>query len=59
MPTEKIYNGQWEKRLVEQFKKRDDPEISECESDEGDDVEMDNTRGPNTRMMTCLETLHT
>jgi hypothetical protein len=31
---------------VEQFKKREDSEISECESDdESDDVEMDNT-GP-------------
>jgi hypothetical protein len=29
---------------VEQLKKREDSEISECESDdEGDDVEMDNT----------------
>ena len=43
VPTEKIYDGQWEKSLVEQFKKRDDSEISECESDKGDDVEMDNT----------------
>jgi hypothetical protein len=43
VPTEKIYDGQWEKSLVEQLKKRDDSEISECESDKGDDIEMDNT----------------
>ena len=44
VPTEETYDGEWEKSLVEQFKKREDSEISECESDdEGDDVEMDNT----------------
>ena len=41
---EEILYGEWEKSLVEQFKKWEDFEISECESDdEGDDVEMDNT----------------
>jgi hypothetical protein len=41
---EEIFDGEWEKSLVEQLKKREDFEISECESDdEGDDVEMDNT----------------
>ena len=44
MPTEEIYDGEWEKSLVEQLKNREDSEISEHESDdEGDDVEMDNT----------------
>jgi hypothetical protein len=43
VPTEETYDGEWEKSLVEQLKKREDSEISECESDdEGDDVEMDN-----------------
>jgi hypothetical protein len=44
VPTEEIYDGEWEKSLVEQLKNREDSEISEHESDdEGDDVEMDNT----------------
>ena len=44
VPTEEIYDGEWEKSLVEQLKNREDSEISERESDdEGDDVEMDNT----------------
>ena len=44
--TEEIYDGEWEKSLVEQLKKREDSEISECESDdESDDVKMDNTSG--------------
>ena len=44
VPTEEIYDGEWEKSLVEQLKKQEDSEMSECESDdEGDDVEMDNT----------------
>ena len=44
VPTEETYDGEWEKSLVEQFKKREDSEISECESDdEGDNVEMENT----------------
>jgi metal-dependent hydrolase (beta-lactamase superfamily II) len=47
VPTEEIYDGEWEKSLVEQLKKREDSEISECESDdEGDDVEMDNMSLP-------------
>jgi hypothetical protein len=42
--TDETYDGEWEKSLVEQFKKPEDSEISECESDdESDDVEMDNT----------------
>ena len=42
--TEEIYDGEWEKSLVEQLKKREDSEIRNCESDdEGDDIEMDNT----------------
>jgi hypothetical protein len=42
--TEEIYDGEWEKSLVEQFKIREDSEIRNCESDdEGDDIEMDNT----------------
>ena len=40
VPTEEIYDGEWEKSLVEQLKNREDSEISERESD---DVEMDNT----------------
>lgn len=41
MPTEEIYDGDWEKSLVEHLKKREDSEISERESDdEGGDVEM-------------------
>ena len=41
---EEIYDGEWEKSLVEQFKIREDSEIRNCESDdEGDDIEMDNT----------------
>ena len=44
VPTEEIYDGEREKSLVEQLKKQEDSEMSECESDdEGDDVEMDNT----------------
>ena len=44
VPTEEIFDGEWEKSLLEQLKKREDFKISECESDdEGDDVEMDNT----------------
>ena len=44
VPTEEIYDGEWEKSLVEQLKNREDSEISKHESDdEGDDVEMDNT----------------
>ena len=42
VPTEEIFDGEWEKSLLEQIKKRQDFEISECD-DEGDDVEMDNT----------------
>jgi hypothetical protein len=44
MFTLQIFDGEWEKSLLEQLKKREDFKISECESDdEGDDVEMDNT----------------